>query len=118
MDAIHSVSIVSSGAQEYEKLSTKVNVENRQHVKSEFEKAVDNSAVFSKSKSFEPSEKENAAAAFEAMVISQFIGEILKEQSAGAFGSGAEGDFYSSVFADAISKQLTEAGTFGIAKLL
>lgn len=118
MDAINSIPIISFSTPEYEKLYTKVNVESRQRVKSDFAEAVDNIVGVSDPKSLELSEKHNVAIEFEAMVLSQFIGEMFKEQSVGAFGSGAEGDFYSSVFADAVSKQLSKSGSFGIAKLL
>ncbi len=61
---------------------------------------------------------EEVAKSFEAMLISQFVGEIFTEQKGGFFGEGFQGDFYSSLFSDAIAKQLSERGGFGFAKLV
>lgn len=55
---------------------------------------------------------------FEVMVLSQLIGEVFKEQSDGAFGKGMQGDFYTSIFTDAVAEKLAEGDGFGIAKLL
>ena len=71
-----------------------------------------------KDKDAEVSVSPDIAKKFEAMVLSQFIGEILREQSDSAFGEGVQGDFYQSVFAEAISQKLVEGDGTGIAKLL
>lgn len=60
----------------------------------------------------------DANAQFEKMVISQMLGEIFQEQTEGAFGEGMQGDFYTSLFTDAVAEQLIEKGGLGIAKIL
>ena len=60
----------------------------------------------------------DANAQFEKMVISQMLGEIFQEQTEGAFGEGMQGDFYKSLFTDAIAEQLIKKGGLGIAKIL
>ena len=118
MDAINSLSGISTTPWEYSKVSTQTDISSSSPAKSEFAKAVDIAVDVRNLKLSGSSEKAKAAIEFETMVLSQFIGEMFKEQAAGAFGDGAEGDFYTSVFSDAISKQLSEAGGFGIAKLI
>ena len=118
MDAVNSLSGISAAAREYTKVSTLTDISSSSSARSEFAKAVHSVVEPDNSKSSDASAKVKAAIEFEAMVLSQFIGEMLKEQAAGAFGEGTESDFYISVFSDAISKQLSEAGGFGIAKLI
>ena len=61
---------------------------------------------------------QDVAKQFEVMVLSQFIGEVFREQADGAFGKGMQGDFYTSIFSEAVAEKLAEGDGFGIAKLL
>ena len=81
-------------------------------------KAPANSNSADADRSAESIRSEDVAKSFEAMLISQFVGEIFAEQKGSFFGEGFQGDFYSSLFSDAIAKQLSERGGFGFAKML
>ena len=53
----------------------------------------------------------------EAMLLSQFISEFIKHDSEAVFGTGVQGDFYKSLFADAIAEQMSGKGILGFAEL-
>ncbi|MFK5977670.1 MAG: rod-binding protein [Rhizobiaceae bacterium] len=65
--------------------------------------------------------KENASAKamqkFEAMVVSQLFGTMLKSMPGDSFGAGMSGDIYKSMFADALGEQIAKHGGLGIAGL-
>ena len=63
-------------------------------------------------------ELDKAAKAFEAMLVTQFMGEFFKESSSGAFGDGIEGEVYSSMFANAVAEKVADSGGFGFAEFL
>lgn len=54
---------------------------------------------------------------FEAVIISQFIGELLSSTS-DVFGEGMQGDLINTVLKDAISKQIAQSGGLGIKSML
>lgn len=54
---------------------------------------------------------------FEAVILSQFIGEMLDSTSE-VFGDGMQGDLINTVLKDAISKQIAQSGGLGIKKML
>lgn len=54
---------------------------------------------------------------FEAVILSQFIGELLASTSE-VFGDGMQGDLINTVLKDAISRQVAQSGGLGISKLL
>lgn len=54
---------------------------------------------------------------FEAVIISQFVGEMLSSTSE-VFGDGMQGDLINTVLTDAISKQIAQGNGLGIGKLL
>lgn len=65
--------------------------------------------------------KENASAKamqkFEAMVVSQLFGTMLKAMPGDSFGAGMSGDIYKSMYADALGEQIAKHGGLGIANL-
>lgn len=54
---------------------------------------------------------------FEAVILSQFIGEMLSSTS-DIYGDGMQGDLINTVLKDAISKQIANSGGLGIKNLL
>lgn len=54
---------------------------------------------------------------FEAMVVSQLFGTMLKAMPGDSFGAGMSGDIYKSMFADALGEQIAKHGGLGIAGL-
>ena len=54
---------------------------------------------------------------FEAMVVSQLFGTMLKAMPGDSFGAGMSGDIYKSMFADALGDQIAKHGGLGIAGL-
>lgn len=87
----------------------------------EFSKVL-NSEVAATEKASETSEADDIRAAkvkmeFEAVILSQFIGELLSSTS-DVFGDGMQGDLINTVLKDAISRQVVQSGGLGISKLL
>ena len=56
----------------------------------------------------------DTAKAFETMVVSFMLKDVVKSDLQGVLGEGAGGDFYLSVFTDAVARQIVEAGGIGI----
>lgn len=54
---------------------------------------------------------------FEAMVVSEMFGTMLKSMPGDSFGAGMSGDFYKSMFAEALGEQIAKHGGLGIARL-
>ena len=65
-----------------------------------------------------PVENIDVAKQFETMVLSQLIAQVFHEQPDGAFGEGMQGDFYKSVFSEAIAEQMVKGGGIGIGEML
>lgn len=63
-------------------------------------------------------EKSDAVRKFEVMVLTQFISEVFREQPDDAFGEGMQGDFYISVYSEAIAEKVVDSGGLGIVELL
>ena len=63
-------------------------------------------------------EKSDAMKKLQAMFISEMIGELFKEQTESTFGQGTQGNFYASVFTDAIAEKLAERDLLHFDKLL
>ncbi len=61
-------------------------------------------------------EKDHVAKAFETMVVSQFLDPLLAEMGKALFGDGVQGDFYKSLFSDAVAESLSQRGGLGLAK--
>jgi len=55
---------------------------------------------------------------FEAMVVTQLFGTMLKSMPGDSFGSGMSGDIYKSMFAEALGEQIAKNGGLGIAGLV
>lgn len=62
----------------------------------------------------EPQQKPDAAKQFETMVVSFMLKDVVKSDLKNVLGEGAGGDFYLSVFTDAVARQIVEAGGIGI----
>jgi len=56
----------------------------------------------------------NAAKEFETMVVSFMLKDVVRSDLKDVLGEGAGGDFYLSVFTDAVARQIVEAGGIGI----
>ena len=56
----------------------------------------------------------DAAKEFETMVVSFMLKDVVKSDLQNVLGEGAGGDFYLSVFTDAVARQIVRAGGIGI----
>lgn len=56
----------------------------------------------------------DAAKEFETMVVSFMLKDVVKHDLKNVMGEGAGGDFYLSVFTDAMARKIVEAGGIGI----
>lgn len=56
----------------------------------------------------------DAAKEFETMVVSFMLKDVVKSDLKNVLGEGAGGDFYLSVFTDAVARQIVKAGGIGI----
>ena len=70
-----------------------------------------------KTATFKEGASAKAMEKFEAMVVSQLFGTMLKAMPGDSFGAGMSGDIYKSMFADALGEQIAKHGGLGIAKL-
>jgi len=64
------------------------------------------------------SKAESTAVNFEAVLINNFIGEMLPKDKGDFFGAGLAGDMWKSMLADQISRQIAKSGELGIGKRL
>ena len=56
----------------------------------------------------------DAAKEFETMVVSFMLKDVVNSDLKNVLGEGAGGDFYLSVFTDAVARQIVKAGGIGI----
>ncbi|MBL4725921.1 MAG: rod-binding protein [Rhizobiaceae bacterium] len=70
-----------------------------------------------KTATFKEGASAKAMEKFEAMVVSQLFGTMLKAMPGDSFGAGMSGDIYKSMFADALGEQIAKHGGLGIAGL-
>ena len=70
-----------------------------------------------KTDTFKEGASAKAMLKFEAMVVSQLFGTMLKAMPGDSFGAGMSGDIYKSMFADALGEQIAKHGGLGIAGL-
>ena len=61
-----------------------------------------------------PAGRGDAAKEFETMVVSFMLKDVVKSDLRNVLGEGAGGDFYLSVFTDAVARQIVKAGGIGI----
>ena len=59
-----------------------------------------------------------AATEFEALLLNDFVSEMLPKQSSAVFGQGLSGDMWKSMLADQVSRQIARSGALGIGKKL
>lgn len=65
-----------------------------------------------------PAKAKQAIQEFTAVITSQFIGEILKEQEGMFSSGGSDSQFYHSMLVNAVSEKLAETDAFGIGAVL
>lgn len=70
-----------------------------------------------KTAAFKDGASAKAMLKFEAMVVSQLFGTMLKAMPGESFGAGMSGDIYKSMYADALGEQIAKHGGLGIANL-
>ncbi len=64
------------------------------------------------------SEMDDATKKLQAMFVSQMMSELFREQTASTFGEGPQGDFYASVFADAVAEKMADQDILGFGQFL
>jgi flagellar protein FlgJ len=62
--------------------------------------------------------KPDAFSAFEAMVLTNFVGALMPRDSAAVFGEGNAGQIWASMMAEQVAAKVAEAGGIGIADRL
>jgi flagellar protein FlgJ len=62
--------------------------------------------------------KPDAFSAFEAMVLTNFVGALMPRDSAAVFGEGNAGQIWASMMAEQVAAKVAEAGGIGIAERL
>jgi Rod binding domain-containing protein len=55
---------------------------------------------------------------FEAVMLNNFVSEMLPKDNSAVFGQGLSGDMWKSMLADQISQQVAKSGSLGLAKRL
>jgi len=55
---------------------------------------------------------------FEAVLLNNFVGEMLPKNAGDVFGQGLSGDMWKSMLADQVSRQIAKSGALGIGKRL
>jgi peptidoglycan hydrolase FlgJ len=55
---------------------------------------------------------------FEAVLLNNFVSEMLPKESTATFGQGMAGDMWKSMLADQVSRQIAKSGALGIARRL
>jgi hypothetical protein len=65
-----------------------------------------------------PDKADKAKTQFEAMLLTNLIGEMLPKDTPTAFGEGLSGDMWRSLLAEKMSEQIAKSGALGISRRL